>query len=448
MNPLKKNILQKSVRQVPAVIILKNGRPVVQKMARDKWENLSEERRSKIKNYAKKRNESVLQEIEATSYLESINNLLDEEKPDTSALSESLTFGRASETLRSPPGELRVGPPTKVLRPDAVLSTPTSGGIEPGREDSPGEPRHTTSSARLGESKGMGEIGEKEEDGDIDLTPNFVNTFFSYVNDLVKNFEVPKTGAPPEEEKKNVPIEEEVKKPIILPDYSDPNACNTTPLPPGWTEHVSSTTRPGVTYYYNEKTGESVWVRPQAETTTEVTPGEKQEGKTDEQEGKTDEQKGKEEGIEKRSEPVTDPGKDGVDTSTQSLPKGWTRHMSQSSDPGKEYYYNESTGETRWERPPHTTDLSAKWTRHVSQSSDPGKEYYYNESTGETRWERPPDFKDTETNNTHTLKCHNCLQEGGLNLFSYIIDGDGKGTASKVRFCCFKCFEKKEFPMD
>ena len=261
---------------------------------------------------------------------------------------------------------------------------------------------------------------------DLDLTPNFVNVFFTYVNSLMdKPVEAVKVDPKPPESstaQKSASVE-------ATPDYSDPSVFEDkekeqAPLPPGWEMHVSQSSDPGKTYYFNPETGETVWERPTAEE--------------------------------------------------KPLPEGWTKHVSEKSDPGAVYYMNEKTGETRWTHPSENEEkkdddkgeesekddgaLPPGWTAHVSETSDPGKTYYYNEETGETVWDKPTaetgsgSGSETERKSDENTEradkpvvegqCYKCGNTQNLHLKTYKLEKD---RAVPVHFCCFKCFESIEF---
>ena len=258
---------------------------------------------------------------------------------------------------------------------------------------------------------------QNQRDGqtDLDLTPNFVNTFFSYVNSLMdKPVDV-------ETKEEDHSSSDGTSNEVVnsTPDYSDPSVfsetANDKPLPEGWEVHISKTSNPGKEYYFNTKTGETVWEKP----------GESESGR-DEGDG--------------------------------SLPPGWTSHVSESSDPGKTYYFNESTGETAWEKPKSSLSktesgegdsLPPGWTEHVSESSDPGKTYFHNAETGETVWEKPSTATlKTKTKTEGATKdvvegqCYKCGNTQNLHLKTYKLNFNG---AQPVHFCSFKCFEGIEF---
>jgi hypothetical protein len=266
-----------------------------------------------------------------------------------------------------------------------------------------------------------------EEQTDLDLTPNFVNTFFSYVNSLMdKPVEVPKTEVPPS-------AADNKSSEIVnsTPDYSDPSVFEESktesdedkPLPEGWEKHVSKTSNPGQAYYFNSSTGETRWEHPGSSSESEE-------------------------------------NKENVSNDSASLPPGWTAHVSESSDPGKTYYHNAETGETVWEKPVAASSeedpLPPGWTAHVSESSDPGKTYYHNAETGETVWEKPTaasqgDSADLGKHSVETEgatkdavegQCYKCGGRDNLNLKTYRLTANG---AQPVHFCSFKCFEGIEF---
>ena len=260
---------------------------------------------------------------------------------------------------------------------------------------------------------------QNQRDGqtDLDLTPNFVNTFFSYVNSLMDK---PVDIETKEEDNSS---SDGTSNEVVnsTPDYSDPSVfsetANDKPLPEGWEVHISKTSNPGKEYYFNTKTGETVWEKP----------------------GVSESESGRDEG-------------DG------SLPPGWTAHVSESSDPGKTYYFNESTGETAWEKPKSSLSktesgegdsLPPGWTEHVSESSDPGKTYFHNAETGETVWEKPSTATlKTKTKTEGATKdvvegqCYKCGNTQNLHLKTYKLNLNG---AQPVHFCSFKCFEGIEF---
>ena len=299
---------------------------------------------------------------------------------------------------------------------------------------------------------------ETEETGlenDLDLTPNFVNTFFSYIESLTDK---------PSEIKLEDKKEDGTTNSAATPDYSDPSVFNNTDLPPGWEEHTSTSNDPGKKYYSNSSTGETTWERP------------------------------------------TNSSSEG------DVSEGWTKHVSTSSDPGTYYYRNEKTGDVQWDRPGEAKkegdsekkegdsekkegdsekkegdsekkegdsekkegdsekkegdsekkegdsyELPPGWTAHVSENSRPGETYYYNEKTDETVWEKPsmPDSSENVDNSssspsspigaTHAVvpnECYKCKSKKNLKLKTYKLEKD---RAVPVHFCSFKCFEGVEF---
>ena len=220
---------------------------------------------------------------------------------------------------------------------------------------------------------------EVQEKG-VDIAPDFVQTFFKFIDSLIDSSDATSTTANLNEVKEvavpEIPKSVEVSS-ATVECYTN---ASPAPLPPGWSEQVSQSSDPGKTYYVNEGTGETTWDRPSAAESPKPV---------------------------HKGTPVVDSAEPPLATPT-GLPSGWSEHVSQSSDPGKKYYVNDGTGETTWDRPSPKPDhkegtpidsaaptlatptgLPSGWSEHVSQSSEPGKKYYVHEGTGETTWDRP-----------------------------------------------------------
>ena len=437
----------------------------LQKMPADKWESLHRSKKDQLKKIVSRRNEKVLSDIsddELSTILSKVDGSDSVETTDKEAVE---TTDKEAEAVETTDKEAEVVETPKVSEPtdkEAVeptdkeaevvetpkVSEPTDKEAEPTDKeaveptdkeavettDKEAEPTDkeavepTDKEAEVVETPKVSEpvvelIGIEEDDEesdtkrlpqtdgqtDLDLTPNFVNTFFSYVNSLMdKPVEVEK-----KEDVSSVQVEKSNDVVNATPDYSDPSVFNESkdgdkPLPEGWEKHISKTSNPGKEYYFNATTGETVWEHPLAVA--------------------------------------------------ESIPAGWEAHVSESSDPGKTYYHNTETGETMWEKPVDNKSaatekkdesIPAGWEAHVSESSDPGKTYYHNAETGETVWEKPPatvlEVKpepDGLTKEVIEGQCYKCASTQNLPLKTYKLGSNG---VTPVYFCSFKCFEGIEF---
>ena len=250
------------------------------------------------------------------------------------------------------------------------------------------------------------------EDNDLDLTPNFVNVFFSYVNGLLNkpNENVSSTDNDIGSSKESVEN---------VPDYSNPSECES--VPDGWERHISKNSDPGRVYYYNPTTNETRWDKPPTsgggEAKTEEGETKKDEAKTEEGETKKDESK-TEEGETKKDEAKADSASpESSNTSSDgALPPGWTAHVSENSRPGETYYYNSETDETTWEKPSGGS-TSASNEDKKSNSEKATKEVVAG-------------------------RCYKCGSKENLNLITYKLESD---KAVLVEFCSIKCFEGVEF---
>jgi hypothetical protein len=435
----------------------------LQKMPSEKWESLDRSKRDQLKKIVSRRNDKVLNEVndeQLSSIMGKVEELSTESNAEPSSDAESHRGADANEETPetkdpspdpSPePETLSEDPSTKDEKEEEEEENEEkeeseSEDVKANAETEPNPPEletapqdanqnNTTSSENEQESskeepapvseetnpdppvsepeiEPLGIEADEEEENkaafsseeqtDLDLTPNFVNTFFSYVNSLMdKPVEVPKTEVSPSaaDNKSSEVVNS-------TPDYSDPSVFEESktesdedkPLPEGWEKHVSKTSNPGQAYYFNSSTGETRWEHPGS---------------------------------------------------------------SSESEENKENYHNAETGETVWEKPVAASSeedpLPPGWTAHVSESSDPGKTYYHNAETGETVWEKPTaasqgDSADLGKHSVETEgatkdavegQCYKCGGRDNLNLKTYRLTANG---AQPVHFCSFKCFEGIEF---
>jgi len=374
-----------------------------QQMPVEKWDPLPPKHKQKIKDLIALKNTETLSPLTSEQceplYAEIQKLMVQKDVPKTEDTPEAKT-----EDTPEPNTEDTPEPNTEDTPEPNTEDTPeakTEDTPEPNTEDTPEAKTEDiqTSAEEEASSVSIEDIGSEAPDvveeysGTIeeDLTPNFVNVFFNYIKDLMKD-ENTAIAAPPDHSKETALESENVTEPNepSRPSTEDAHLASTVPnadqLPEGWTAQISTSSDPGKVYYVNEKTGETTWDKPEMPSTQDDT------GATD---GVTD--------------GVTDGATDGAtDESSSALPEGWTAHVSETSDPGKKYYVHEKTGETTWDRPskPEKIESSSAlpegWTAHVSETSEPGKKYYVNEKTGETTWDKPGAKKVDESSSDST----------------------------------------------
>lgn len=135
----------------------------------------------------------------------------------------------------------------------------------------------------------------------------------------------------------------------------------------------------GQTYYYNTKTEETSWDPPEGfKETVKETGNEKDEVKETEEQSK--------EGNEEKATTAT----------TEDKTVGeWTEVQ---DDEGRTYYYNTKTEETSWDKPEgfgvevkngDTNEHDKEGEEWVETQDEEGRTYYFNTKTEETSWDRP-----------------------------------------------------------
>ena len=471
MSDLKQRILKISNEGSPIVIFSNTNGVSLQQMPDKKWSKLTEPHKNKIRKYVATRNEKLLESASSDDLMEIESHVLKytgkketHSTLDTQEQSESKSqhirgqsqnrsyVEGTSEDEATVEAGGNVGPKMDEEDENSPQAEQKFDVLETQEENN--EEENNEEDEYKKHNFEDGEPQSADVNSDLDLTPNFVNTFFGYIDSLLEKKKEPIEKIHVEDPSEN----EQKTQGSTTPDYSDPNAevfSNASdsetketvmdPLPDGWTEHVSTTSDPGKKYYFNEKTGETIWERPT---------NNKSEEKIDLPT------------VSDTSQSKDENENENKDENNDELAEGWTEHVSTSSDPGKKYYFNEKTGETVWEKPLKTSKKQtteekeeSEWTEHVSTISDPGKKYYFNEKTGETVWEKPPGFdaaapssgeSDESSKTKFNAKdkdvvagqCFNCGSTNNLTLKTYKLE---ENRAVPVSFCCFKCFEAVEF---
>eukprot|EP00949_MAST-11_sp_MAST-11-sp1_P000955 g955.t1 len=143
-------------------------------------------------------------------------------------------------------------------------------------------------------------------------------------------------------------------------------------MPEGWEKTVAPD---GKQYFFNRKSQQTSWIKPKIYEDpgsgrryiflpdTGETNWLDSEAHSDDDEETSDEEDA-----------------DGSDVRSSDLPAGWDHAV---DNTGRSYYYNLSTGETRW-NPPASSSSSGAVQTHTDPAT--GRRYQYNQETGETKW--------------------------------------------------------------
>ncbi len=132
----------------------------------------------------------------------------------------------------------------------------------------------------------------------------------------------------------------------------------------------------GQTYYYNEKTEETSWEKPDG----------------------FDEKNKDAVGVKEEDETITKTKEETSDAVETKEVGGWTEVQ---DDEGQTYYYNTKTEATSWDKPEgfdgeiEDGDSKQEGTEQewVETHDDEGRTYYYNTKTEETSWDKPAELE-------------------------------------------------------
>ena len=288
MSDLKQRILKISNEGSPIVIFSNTNGVSLQQMPDKKWSKLTEPHKNKIRKYVATRNEKLLESASSDDLMEIESHVLKYtgKKETRSTLDTQEQSESESQHIRGQSQNRSQVEGTSEDEATVEVGANVDPKIDEEDENPPQAEQkfdvHETQEENNEEENNEEDEYKKHnfEDGepqsadvnsDLDLTPNFVNTFFGYIDSLLEKKKEPIEKIPVEDPSEN----EQKTQGSTTPDYSDPNAevfSNASdsetketvvdPLPDGWTEHVSTTSDPGKKYYFNEKTGETVWERP------------------------------------------------------------------------------------------------------------------------------------------------------------------------------------------
>ena len=200
------------------------------------------------------------------------------------------------------------------------------------------------------------------------------------------------------------------------PEVVEPETEHVEPTKKEWTKHTDDE---GRAYYFDEESGETQWDKPDefVEDEAKADDDDKSEASTDFNKQQHDSDDDAKSDASTDFNKFTNDDEDDLNEASGESPvqpsspfdaatpehdgppgdddddeeKKWIKHT---DDEGREYYYNEKTQETQWDKPSGFVEdvvAKGKWSKHAD---DEGREYFYNETTGETSWEKPTDYEE------------------------------------------------------